>query len=112
MPKYKVEMILVWSLSNISSMIVLANDTIELLPNPIPVEQESGAVLEQTQLVAIEGGRELLLYGGFTDHGDDDKKEYSNVWRFTFSSRKWTNTGNMLEPRSGHVVLPVNDITC
>ena len=58
-------------------------------------------------MMSINGGSELLLYGGF-----EGTSTQSGIWKFTLADNAWTQIGNMIVPRDDHFILPANGLSC
>ena len=80
--------------------------TVKLVTTYLPTETAKSFALNHGQLVAINGGTELLLYGGWQGEFQ------GSVWKFTEKDSSWKKEGNMLEAREEHVVLPVHVVKC
>ena len=79
---------------------------VELVAQLLPTETESSLGLNHAQLLPINGGSEILLYGGF-------QGEYQQeIWKYTVVNSTWTKVGVMISPREEQVVLPVNGVKC
>jgi len=55
---------------------------VELLWNEIPPEVGSSPGLAQAELIPVNGGLELLVYGGFPSKDD--------IWKYTVETNAWT----------------------
>ena len=80
--------------------------TVKMVSNVLPTENSKSFGLNHAQLVAINGGRELLLYGGFQGSYQGE------IWKFTEKDSGWLKVGDMLLGREEHVVLPVANVKC
>ena len=80
--------------------------TVKLVSDLLPTESENSFGLNHAQLVPINDGTEMVMYGGY--QGDYQQE----IWKFTEETSSWTKIGDMLSPREEHVVLPVHGITC
>ena len=67
----------------------------------------STAGLYDAQLISINGGTELLLYGGHKPTGYSDE-----IWKFTISTKTWELVAKMFQKRAEHIVFPIASITC
>ena len=69
---------------------------------------EEGALfpLRSSQMISINDGSELLMYGGFNGNG------LQSIWKFTLVDNTWAKTGSLPAPKFGHEVLPVWGIEC
>ena len=72
----------------------------------LPPEGGSSVGLQDAQLVSINEGRELLLYGGRADSVSN------GIWKFSLAENTWSKVGTMLIPREELIVLPVKGIHC
>ena len=72
----------------------------------LPTEEVESFGLQDAQLVPINDGRELLLYGGKADSVIDE------IWKFSLAENSWSKVGTMLFPREELIVLPVVGIHC
>ena len=79
---------------------------IKLVSELLPTESENSFGLNHAQLIPINDGTEMVMYGGY--QGDYQQE----IWKFTVETSSWTKIGNMLVPREEHVVLPVHGVTC
>ena len=95
----------------LSKNFLSADDSIEFLEDSFPPEKDTDELLAQAQLVAVNRGRELLVYGGKTTRNYQSQVQAS-IWMFEFATRRWRWISSMQEERQGHVVLPVNGVTC
>ncbi len=68
---------------------------------------EFAAGLYDAQLLSINGGTELLLYGGHQPHGLSNE-----IWKFTISTKTWELVAKMYKNRAEHVVLPISSFSC
>jgi hypothetical protein len=57
--------------------------TVKLLWDTIPPEEGGSQGLEDSQMVTLKGGRELLLYGGNQGSYQD------GIWQYTSASNTW-----------------------
>ena len=80
--------------------------TVKLATRMLPTETMKSFGLNHAQLVPINKGSELLLYGGFQGSFQNQ------VWKFSEKDSKWIKFGQMLIEREEHVVLPVNHVKC
>ena len=80
--------------------------TIKLVSELLPTESEGSFGLNHAQLIPINDGKEMVMYGGY--QGDYQQE----IWKFTVETSSWTKIGSMLAPREEHVVLPVHGVTC
>ncbi len=80
--------------------------TVKLESQMLPTETLKSFGLNHAQLMPINKGSELLLYGGFQGSFQ------SQVWKFSEKDSKWTKFGQMLMEREEHIVLPVNHVKC
>jgi hypothetical protein len=67
-------------------------------------------------LVAINGGRDVLLYPGRRAHFNCVKEE-AVIWKYNLASRAWSKTGLFIEAKTYPMVLPlsgfrINDFNC
>jgi hypothetical protein len=63
--------------------------------------------LYDAKLVAINGGTELLLYGGHL------ASTVSNaIWKFTIATKTWELVTKMFQNRSEHIVFSVTNFSC
>jgi hypothetical protein len=80
--------------------------TVQRINDFLPSEDEASLGLNHAQLVPINGGTELLLYGGW--QGD-----YSaDIWKYNIEKDTWTQHGSLLTAREEHIVLPVTGLDC
>ena len=80
--------------------------TVELVTELLPTETENSLGLNHAQLLPINGGSEIILYGGF-------QGEYQQeIWKYTAGNSTWSKIGSMISPREEQVVLPVHGIRC
>lgn len=79
---------------------------VKLVSEILPTETSQSLSLNHGQLVPINNGREVLLYGGYQGSFQSD------IWKFSEKDSSWTKVGNMLVGREEHVVLPVADVQC
>ena len=59
------------------------------------------------QLLAINNGTELLLYGGQVQG-----QIFDGIYKYFPISQTWMKVGKMLFPRSAHAVIPVHGLSC
>ncbi len=57
--------------------------TVELLWDDIPPEQNGTTGLEDSRVVTLRGGRELLLYGGYQGSSQD------GIWKYVPADNTW-----------------------
>jgi len=79
---------------------------VKLVATQLPTETAKSFALNHGQLLTINGGTELLLYGGW--QGDFQ----GSIWKFVEKDSSWAKYGDMLQPREEHVVLPVHAVKC
>ena len=80
--------------------------TVELVFSQIPPEEGAVQGLTNSYAIPINEGAELILHSG------DKVSHHLGVWRYTAAGNLLKRIGYLLEPRSGHVVLPVPGISC
>ncbi len=68
---------------------------------------EFAAGLYDAQLLSINGGTELLLYGGHQPKGLSNE-----IWKFTISTKTWELVAKMYKNRAEHVVFPISSFNC
>ena len=82
------------------------DQTVKLVSKLLPTETEKSLGLNHASLVPIEGGTELLLYGGY-------QGEYqSDIWKYIEKSSTWVKEGVLQLAREEQVVLAVEDVQC
>ena len=81
--------------------------TINILSKKIPSEVGKFSGLVSSQVISVNGGKELILYGGFVSG-----TYKGGIWRYSVEANSWTKLGAMLKRRYEHVVLPVIGIEC
>lgn len=80
--------------------------TVKLVSEVLPTETSKSFGLNHAQLVSINDGKELLLYGGFQGSYQGE------IWKFTEKDSSWIKVGDLLLGREEHVVLPVVAVDC
>jgi hypothetical protein len=86
-----------------------SSETVETISDEIPPEEGSESEgLQESQIVAINGRSEFLLYGGVVN----GQNHSDVIWRFTLETKAWQKVGTMLDAREEHVVLPVSGYQC
>ena len=84
------------------------DDSVELLSDLLPSEEEVRMGLQDSRMVPINGGTEILIYGGsFGGYQIQNK-----IWRYSFQNDSWDEFGKMMIEREEHVVLPVVGLQC
>ena len=73
----------------------------------LPDELNQSTGLTFSQLLSINKGTELLLYGGQIGN-----QIFDGIYKFDFASKTWLQVGKMKFSRSAHVVIPVDALTC
>ena len=58
--------------------------TVELLWDIIPPEEGGTTGLWESELVTINGGTEIILYGGYNG------KYQAGIWKYIVSENRWT----------------------
>jgi hypothetical protein len=76
-------------------------------PSKLPMEIGQQEGLGFGQLLAINNGTELLLYGG-----QIQDKIFDGIYKFFPASNTWMRVGKMMFPRAAHVVIPVHGLSC
>jgi hypothetical protein len=67
----------------------------------LPPEVSSGIGIRHMQLLAINDGSELLLYG-----------DNSNIWKYVVANNKWEITANILISRWKPLVIKAPKLYC
>lgn len=80
--------------------------SVELVTAQLPAEDGSVHGLMDSYVIPINGGTEFILYSG------DKVSHHLGIWRYTVAGNKWERIQLLLEPRSGHAVVPVTGMTC
>ena len=80
--------------------------TVKLVSKLLPTETSKSLGLNHAQLVPINNGRELLLYGGYQGSFQNE------IWKFSEKDSSWIKVGDLLLGREEHVVLPVASVKC
>ena len=73
----------------------------------LPEEIGKSNGLAFSQLLTVNNGTELLLYGGQIGN-----QIFDGIYKFYFASKTWLQVGKMKFPRSAHVVIPVHNLSC
>jgi hypothetical protein len=86
-----------------------ADDSVQLLYQFLPSEEgHKTEGLQDSRMVPINGGTEILIYGGsFGGYQIQNK-----IWRYSFQNDSWDEFGKMMIEREEHVVLPVDGLQC
>jgi len=84
------------------------DDSVELLSDLLPSEEEVRMGLQDSRMVPINGGSEILIYGGSFGGSQIQNK----IWRYSFENDSWDEFGKMMIEREEHVVLPVVGLQC
>ena len=77
------------------------------ISDKLPEEIGKSNGLAFSQLLSVNNGNELLLYGGQIGN-----QIFDGIYKFYFASKTWLQVGKMKFPRSAHVVIPVHDLSC
>ena len=80
--------------------------TVELVISQLPPEEGAVQGLTNSYVIPINEGSEFILHSG------DKVSHHLGVWRYTVAGSVLKRIGYLLEPRSGHVALPVPGISC
>ncbi len=81
--------------------------SVNILSRKIPSEVGKFSGLVSSQVISVNGGKELILYGGFVSGSYK-----GGIWKYNVEANSWTKVGTMLKRRYEHVVLPVIGIEC
>lgn len=81
--------------------------TVTVLSEVLPQEEMTDNQLQNAHMMSINGGTELLIYGGY-----DGFTTVDDIWKFTLADNKWTKVGQMIVPRDDHFVLEVTGFSC
>ena len=85
------------------------DDSVEFLCDLLPSEEgQKTEGLQDPRMVPINGGSEILIYGGSFGGGSRQNK----IWRYSFENDSWDEFGKMRIEREEHVVLPVVGLQC
>ena len=80
--------------------------TIEMVTDELPLEETSTKGIMHSEALAINEGSEVLLFGG--NKGSD----HQGIWKYSVTENTWTRVGSLLAARSGHIVLPITNVSC
>ena len=81
------------------------DESVATFHDSLPHEQD-GLGLDGSQMISVNRGSELILYGGFAG------QYLSDIWKYVVEDDTWVQIGNMTESRYGHLVIPVTNIKC
>jgi hypothetical protein len=82
-----------------------SDESVTTFHDALPHEQD-GLGLDGSQMISVDDGSELILYGGFAG-------EYlSDIWKYSVQDDSWAQVGNMTTTRYGHLVIPVTAVKC
>ena len=84
-----------------------ADGSVQILSEVLPPEEGKFSGLETSQLVSINGGSDLLLFGGWAFNAYAE----GGIWKFSTAGKTWTRLGDMLAQRAAHFVINT-DIEC
>ena len=86
-----------------------ADGNVQLLYDLLPPEEgQEPEGLQDSQMFPINGGRQILIYGGSFSGGLIQDR----IWRYSFDNDVWEELGKMLNEREEHVVIPVHGLQC
>ena len=81
--------------------------SVSMVTPVLPQEIGSTTGLRRAQMISINEGKELLIYGGKTN-----VKIFSSIWKYSVLNDSWSQIGALLEPRSDFAVIEVIGIDC
>ena len=80
--------------------------SVEMINEYLPTESASSLGLNHAQLVPVNGGKEMILYGGF-------QNDYqSEIWKFTLDTSEWDKMGELAVAREEHIIFPLDTVAC
>ena len=83
-----------------------ANESIQTEPMPAEINENLSF---GKRLIAVNHGKNLLLYGGIIGVLQPLKK---TIWKYDLASKTWSEIGEMLKGRHYLDVLPVHGLDC
>ena len=86
------------------------NESVTTQTDLLPSEEGGTFGLQDAQLVPINGGSELLLYGGWAN--SSLSMDLGKIWKYSLAENIWTEYGSMLFTRQELIVLPVTGMHC
>jgi hypothetical protein len=66
---------------------------VETVLTVLPPEVDKPSGLKGSKMIAIKGGREVLIYGG------SSQGVFNSIWNFKVAERSWTLVKNMTQGR-------------